>query len=1168
MVKGRQDNPQMGSGDYLRSQLAGSEDGVLLVDADGIIQFANPAACAEFPQLSDPPFGFHFGIPAMEGIFEFQGFYPPHSTKLIHINEVGDHYLIVIAECSGQDGKQRPSKAGRRGAGAMPFDSQSTLWKSERKYRQLFENSINGFALHEMVLDKNGKAVNFRFLDANQAFETHTGIPREDAIGGLATDVLPGIEQSGLMDIYANVALTGKPKRFEIFYEPHKRHYLITAFSPEPQQFATVFMDITERIQAEQAVKQSEQEFRSLFNSMTQGILYQDSRGRIISANKAAEHILGLSFDEMKGLSSFDDNWRTIKMNGDPLPGMEHPAMIALRTGRPVEGYAFGVFNPKRNHIVWIDVSAVPLFREGEEEPYQVFTTFLDITDQIRVQQALEERIKELRSLSRVSRIMQEEDILEDICHKVAPELIKGLRYPELAVATVEIDGCDFSTRPEIEQTPFRIGTPIQFQNEVIGKLTVFYTEDKDFVLPEEMNLLEGVADRLGLWFQHRQTQMKLLESERRFRNAIMNAPNPIMIHAEGGEIIEMNDAWLKGTGYSRAELADVPRWIHLAHPGQVEEIEARINQTYEKTFSGHEGIYPLISKSGEELYWYFSSAPLGTLPDGRVIVITIAIDITNRIKAEEEKRQYYTRITALREIDQMIVSTLDLDQVLDLITSHLGKIIDYDSMSILSIDGDYLQIIACKGFAQPEKILQLRFPSEPGYPNYEVIDKRMPLALINVSNQFSKFHQPGPPYLPGDIKAWLGIPLINQNEVIGMFTIDRCTETPFTEQDIDVALQYANRAAIAIANARLFAQTREHLRQLEILRTIDGTITSSNNLSDVLRTTLEQVNIGLKVDVAAVFLYDEEEQVLTYQQSFGYRTKGVPEARVPMGQGYVGTVAATMRPLFVPEVDLRDDGHRYPFSLADEGIISYYGFPLLSKGKLQGVLQILQRSRLEPTPEWIEFAEALADQTAIAVDNLTLFEGLERANRELREAYDATIEGWAHALEIRDKETEGHSRRVVKYTIEVARAYGITEEDLVHVWRGVLLHDIGKMGIPDQILHKPGPLDEAEWEIMRQHPVYAYDMLKSIDYLTPALVIPHYHHERWDGSGYPEGLKGEDIPLEARIFAVVDAYDALTSDRPYRGAWAEEKTREYLLDQAGKEFDPDVVRVFLKMIE
>ncbi len=1017
-------------------------------------------------------------------------------------------------------------------------------------------------------MNEEGKPVDFRYLDVNSAFEEHTGLKRENAIGKLATEVLPGIEKTDLIEIYAKVATTGESQRFETFYEPLNRHYLIMAFSPEPNKFATIFMDFTERFQAENVLKESEKNFRTLFNSMLQGVVYQDAKGRIIAANKAAEHILGIPVEKLKGLSSFEECWKAIKMNGDPLPGSEHPAMLALRTGVTVEDYAFGVFNPKRNDIVWINVCSVPQFHEGEEEPYQVFTTFLEITDQIRIQRALEERIKELHSLSNVSQIIQRESSLEGICQNLAFEIVKGMQYSDLAVASIELAGKNYSTNPSAEIAMDRLEVPIRAENCALGKITVFYTEQKEFILPEELNLLEGVAERLGLWYHQQETQNQLRESERRFRNAIVNAPNPIMIHTEKGDVLEVNEAWLNSTGYNRDEITTVPQWIQLAHPDIIDEIKDRVQQSYAKTFTGHQGIFPVTAKSGEKLHWYFSSAPLGNLPDDQSIVITIAIDITNRVRAEDENRQYYNRIMAMGEIDQVIVSTLELDEVLDLITSHLGNLIKFDSMSILSIDGDQLQIIACKGFESPEEVLQLRFPSEPGYPNYEVIKNRTPLAITNVSDIYPTFSQARVSKSKGSIKSWLGIPLFNRHEVIGMFTIDRCDDTPYTEQDIEVAMQYANRAAIAITNARLFEQTNNNLSKLEVLRKIDGTITSSKDVSDALHTVLEQVKIGLNVDIAAVFLYDEKDQLLTYQQSFGYWTEGNPEYKVPVGQGYVGTVAARMEPLFIPEVDIKNDGYKYPFSLKNEGIVSYYGFPLITKGKLQGVLQILQRTRLEPTADWIEFAEALAAQTAIAVENLTMFNGLEQANKELREAYDATIEGWAHALEIRDKETEGHSRRVVILTEEVASAFGFGTEDLVHIRRGVLLHDIGKMGVPDQILHKPGPLDEAEWEIMRQHPVYGYEMLRPIIYLRPALSIPHYHHERWDGSGYPEGLKGEAIPLEARIFAVVDAYDALTSDRPYRGAWSQEETVKYLRKQAGKEFDPTVVEKFLEILE
>lgn len=182
--------------------------------------------------------------------------------------------------------------------------------------------------------------------------------------------------------------------------------------------------------------------------------------------------------------------------------------------------------------------------------------------------------------------------------------------------------------------------------------------------------------------------------------------------------------------------------------------------------------------------------------------------------------------------------------------------------------------------------------------------------------------------------------------------------------------------------------------------------------------------------------------------------------------------------------------------------------------------------------------------------------------------AYDETIQGWANALEMRDSETMGHSQRVVHLTLSLARKLGIRGPDLIHVRRGVLLHDIGKMGIPDSILHKPSALTEDEWVIMRKHPEYARDYFSGISYLTPAMDIPFFHHERWDGTGYPHGLQGEHIPLPARIFSVVDVWDALTSDRPYREAWSKEKTLQYIQEQAGKHFDPRIVDVFTRLIE
>ncbi|RYF46768.1 MAG: HD-GYP domain-containing protein, partial [Cytophagaceae bacterium] len=190
----------------------------------------------------------------------------------------------------------------------------------------------------------------------------------------------------------------------------------------------------------------------------------------------------------------------------------------------------------------------------------------------------------------------------------------------------------------------------------------------------------------------------------------------------------------------------------------------------------------------------------------------------------------------------------------------------------------------------------------------------------------------------------------------------------------------------------------------------------------------------------------------------------------------------------------------------------------------------------------------------------------LQRSNVELILAYDTTLEGWSRALDLRDKETEGHTMRVTELTMRLAQTLGLSDTEISHIRRGALLHDIGKMGIPDAILFKPGPLTEEEWGIMRRHPVYAFDLLSPIAFLRSALDIPHYHHEKWDGSGYPHGLKGEQIPLSARLFAVVDVWDALRSDRPYRAGWPAERVREHIKQGSGTHFAPHIVDAFLSL--
>ena len=359
--------------------------------------------------------------------------------------------------------------------------------------------------------------------------------------------------------------------------------------------------------------------------------------------------------------------------------------------------------------------------------------------------------------------------------------------------------------------------------------------------------------------------------------------------------------------------------------------------------------------------------------------------------------------------------------------------------------------------------------------------------------------------------------------------------------------------------------RSEKQVQRLAALRTIDMATAGSFDLPTILDIVNRQVLTQLHADAVAVSLLEKDGIRIRYTAGRGLAARSLAPVRVD--EGYLGRVVRErcIRGLNRADPDAAGDP-RLAVLVAGQFACAYAA-PLLAKGEVKGVLEVFARHPCEPDKDWFDFFETLAGQAAIAIDNAQLFAGLQRAHAELAAAYDATIEGWVRALDLRDRETEGHTRRVVAMTERLARAWGLSEAEIVHLRRGALLHDIGKMAVPDSILLKQDKLTPEEEAIMRRHPLYAYDLLAPIAYLRPALDIPRYHHERWDGSGYPYGLKGEQIPLAARLFAVVDVWDALRSNRPYRRAWSQEEAIAYLRAQRGILFDPRVVDVFLRMV-
>jgi HD-GYP domain-containing protein (c-di-GMP phosphodiesterase class II) len=347
---------------------------------------------------------------------------------------------------------------------------------------------------------------------------------------------------------------------------------------------------------------------------------------------------------------------------------------------------------------------------------------------------------------------------------------------------------------------------------------------------------------------------------------------------------------------------------------------------------------------------------------------------------------------------------------------------------------------------------------------------------------------------------------------------------------------------------------------QLEKLVRISVTINSTIDLNPLIKLIIETAADLLACEAVSILLYNEESSSLYFTESSSSDVKKLAETHVPLQNSLAGTIFRENKALILNNVE-QDPRH---FSLAARHVNfqthSLMGVPMRSRDRITGVVEALNKKNGYFDQDDLDILEVIASQAAVAIQNAKLV-------RDLQDAYNTTLEGWSSALDLRDRETQGHARRVAAMTLELAGKMGISEDLLIIFRQGALLHDIGKMGIPDNILNKPGLLTEAEQKTMRQHPFFAYELLAPITYLRPALDIPYCHHEKWDGSGYPRGLKGEAIPMAARIFAVIDVWDALTSERPYRSAWPKEKARSYIQEHAGSDFDPEVVKIFMQLL-
>jgi len=655
----------------------------------------------------------------------------------------------------------------------------------------------------------------------------------------------------------------------------------------------------------------------------------------------------------------------------------------------------------------------------------------------------------------------------------------------------------------------------------------------------------------------HRDSRENLVKPNRDLRQQFDGFPIPTFIWKREGQEFILTD--YNHTGYITSQertpafVGKTAKEIYQDRPDILEQLR----RCFEDGSAFASEMAYTIPNTEEQ---YHLRVYYVALPPDRVMVLTE--DNTQRVRAKLESDRRADEFFALYENSRTLAFQYDLTSVLEIVAEQAIALLGAreGALFLYDLDQDDLKVAVWRGPAVPANFRLNIGESVSG----QTALNREPLIV----NDYPNWEYRSDKFEWLNIKAVVGAPLMFGGELIGaLIVIEReKSQRKFTEREMHLLSLFASQAAAAVRNARIYEDMRHRIAELEAVNTITRTLRIAQSLDEMLNILLDETLRVIETEVGVIWLYDSMGDKLVSTVTRGWFEK-LRETPMRPGEGIAGNVFLSGEPYISTEFQ-RDMRTRELFR---EQIPPDWGgacLPIRTTQGSVGVLFVSVHLPRELKSEEVNLLTTLSDIAGNAIQRMQLHEDTLRYAEELALAYDSTLEGWARAIELKDKETEGHSRRVVKLSERLARALGMTEDEIVHLRRGVMLHDIGKMGIPDHILLKPGPLTEDEWESMRQHPQYAYDMLSSIDFLGPAIDIPYCHHERWDGEGYPRGLKGEEIPLGARIFSVVDVWDALLSDRPYRKRWSRKKAEKYIRSQAGIRLDPKIVEVFLKIIE
>jgi PAS domain S-box-containing protein len=1028
--------------------------------------------------------------------------------------------------------------------------TQRLLAESEARYRRIVENS------HEGIWARDQNEVT---TYVNQRMAEMLGYQPEEMLGRRATSFIP---EEDLADYHQQVQERnmGQPGQYERRFRRKDGSIVWTSISAAPLvdeqgsitgSFGMV-TDITERKQAEQELERERNLLKALMDTSPDSIFFKDTQLRFLRISRTTALKEGLQQPEqMLGKTDFDFFDRESAQEFYDLE------MEIMRSGQPVVSLELKEQRPGQP-TTWASSTEMPL-RDAAGQVIGVFGITRDITERKQMEQALVASEQRLRlAMEAANDGLWDWNIAAGQTY-LSPRYYTMLGYSPDEFAA-DLKSLEFITHPDDfpgvvkAQNDYLAGRRDDFTVEFralskSGQVVWIRLRGKVVERDAEGRPARMLGTHMDIT-QSRLAEAALRESEARFHTLIDQAPEAILV-SRAGINLYVNQKMFQLFGYSGAETPVGRPFVDYFGPPYREEMLERTRRRRLGLPVPTEFESVGLRRDGAQFPMQVASADV-ELSDGPAI-ISFVTDISELKQHEREVEAIAALSAALRSaVSRAEMLPVILDQVMELFQAS-GAILAAPDPS-----GNDLLVEFARG--EGEKVAHVRIPAGSGVPG-QVIQSGQPY-LNNAANEDPLFQMRDQFQ---NVRALAGVPLIVKGSPIGALLVGR--QTDFSAADLRLLISMADIAANALYRADLFDQTEQRLKYMTAIQQIDSAISSSLDLRVTFNVLLARTLEHLPADAADVLILDPHLHRLEYLSGRGFLTQAVESSSIKLGEGLAGRAALERRSVFIPDLAKATQPLRSAGQLAAERFVTYQALPLIAKGEVKGVLEVFYRTARTPIADALNLLETIAGQAAIAIDNAQLFQGLQRSNTELVLAYDDTIEGWAHALELRDNESQGHAQRVAELAVRLAARLGLRWEEQAQLHRGALLHDIGKMSVPDYILLKDTPLTEEETTILHQHPQLAFDMLSPIAYLRRALDIPYCHHERWDGSGYPRQLKGSQIPLAARIFTVVDVWDASISGRRNRVVISKEQALQHIREGAGTQFDPQVVEAFLKMM-